>query len=135
MNSAPLLQAAGQDHLELLTANDRAWLAEVFAEDTPDPGTITLSELKALSPRERERFRRRRTRFLRMMPLLETPVVTEVMRTLRLLATSSIRSNLHQQDIPILDGEPGVGKTHILQTHAGEEMWRLALHRSLDLED
>lgn len=126
---------ADGEHLDLLTATDRAWISEVFADDVRDPGQVSLSELATMTRRQRERFRMKRTRFLRMMPLLETNVVSDVMERLRMLANSSIRSDLHQQDIPILDGEPGVGKTHILRTHAAEEMCRLALHRSIEMED
>jgi hypothetical protein len=121
--------------MQLLTDTDRAWISEVFADAVPDPGRVTTAQLAAMSPRERERFRIRRTRYLRMVPLLETGVVNDVMGRLRLIANSAIRSDLHQQDIPILNGEPGVGKTMMLKTHAAEEMRRLALHRSLDLED
>jgi hypothetical protein len=107
----------------------------VFADNVPDPGCVTVAQLAAMSPRERERFRVHRTRYLRMMPLMETSVVVDVMGRLRLIANSAIRSDLHQQDIPILNGEPGVGKTMMLKTHAAEEMRRLALHRSIALED
>jgi hypothetical protein len=135
MTFAPSLDAADRDHLELLTPEDRDWIGDIFAADIVDPGVVSLARLAEMSRRERERFRIQRTRYLRMMPLLETTVVSEVMGRLRLLANSSIRSNLHQQDIPILNGAPGVGKTHMLNTHAAEEMIRLALHRSIDLED
>jgi len=135
MRRAPFLQAADTDHLQLLSDADRAWIREVLADNVLDPGVVTSTELSAMSLRERERFRIRRTRFLRMMPLLETSVVHDVMGRLRLVATSAIRSDLHQQDIPILNGEPGVGKTMMLKTHAAEEMRRLALHRSIALED
>lgn len=135
MSLAPLLQSSEHDHLQLLTDEDRAWISEVFADNVPDPGHVTPAQLAAMGLRERERFRVRRTRYLRMVPLLETGVVNDVMGRLRLIANSAIRSDLHQQDIPILNGEPGVGKTMMLKTHAAEEMRRLALHRSLDLED
>ncbi|NUU06436.1 ATP-binding protein [Leifsonia sp. C5G2] len=135
MTLGPNLQAATADHLDLLTPTDRAWISEISADHVLDPGRPTGAALASMNRRQRERFRIGRTRFLRTMPLLETPVVTDVMGRLRLLAHSSVRSDLHQQDIPILNGDPGVGKTHIVRTHAAEEMSRLALHRSIDLED
>ena len=131
----PTLAAAEHDHLELLTDEDRAWIRDVFATDVPDPGRVTPAQLATMSPRDRERYRIARTRYLRMVPLLRTTVVDDVMRRLRLMAASAIRSDLHQQDIPILSGAPGVGKTMMMKTHVAEEMQRLALHRSLDLED
>lgn len=124
-----------EDPHQLLTVADRDWISDVFADRVPDPGRITRKQLTAMNERERERYWIQRTRYLRMVPLLETNVVTEVMGTLRLVANSAIRSDLHQQDVPIVNGEPGVGKTMMLKTHAAEEMQRLALHRSLDLED
>ncbi|MBN9632072.1 MAG: AAA family ATPase [Actinobacteria bacterium] len=135
MMSLPSASGDNDEHLELLCAADRAWISEVFADNVADPGQISPSELVALTQRQRERLRMKRTRFLRTMPLLETNVVRDVMARLRMLANASIRSDLHQQDIPILNGEPGVGKTHILWTHAAEEMCRLALHRSIEIED
>lgn len=127
--------AAADDPAELLTEADRAWISQVFADSVADPGWVSAEQLAAMNDRDRERFRVRRTRYLRMVPLLQTTVVDSVMGRLRLIANSAIRSDLHQQDIPILNGEPGVGKTMILKTHAAEEMLRLALHRSLALED
>jgi len=127
--------AARFDPEELLTARDRAWISDVYADGVPDPGRVTPEQLAAMNPRDRERYRLQRTRYLRMVPLLETSVVNDVMGQLRLIANSAIRSDLHQQDVPIVNGEPGVGKTMMLKTHAAEEMIRLALHRSIDLED
>lgn len=135
MPLAPVPQSPEDDYSALLTEKDRAWIGDVMADGVPDPGCVTPAELAAMSVRERERFRVRRTRYLRMVPLLETSVVNDVMGRLRLMANSAIRSDLHQQDIPILNGEPGVGKTMMLKTHAAEEMLRLALHRSIALED
>ncbi|GIT78476.1 hypothetical protein LLS1_01450 [Leifsonia sp. LS1] len=131
----PTAEHTDHSHLQLLTARDREWIDEVFATNVPDPGTCTPEQLEVMELRVRERYRMQRTRYLRMMPLLETPVVTDVMSRLRLMANSAIDSDMHQQDILILNGEPGVGKTMILRTHAGDEIRRLALHRSLALED
>jgi len=123
------------DHMLLLSERDRAWIHKVFADDVRDPGRVTKAQLAAMSPRGKERFRIQRANYLRMVPLLETSVVNEVMGRLRLIASSAIRSDMHQQDIPIVNGEPGVGKTMMLKTHAAQEMQRLALHRSIALED
>ncbi len=122
-------------HLALLTPRDRAWVDDIYGNRTPDPGRLSMDEISALSERERERYAIRRTHFLRMTPLVQTTIVAGVMGPLGVMARSAIRSDLHQQDIPILNGEPGVGKTMILKTHAAMEMHRLALHRSLELED
>jgi len=135
MSSTARVQSDAPDHLALLTSADRRWISEVFAENVTDPGFLTQSQLDEMNSRDRERYRVQRTRFLRMTPLMETSVVRDVMGRLRLIAGSAIRSDLHQQDIPILNGEPGVGKTMMLKTHAAEEMRRLALHRSIALED
>ena len=122
-------------HLELLTTEDRVWIDDIYGDRTADPGRLSPEDLARLTERERERYAMRRTRFLRMMPLIKTSIVAEVMEQLDLMANSSISSDLHQQDVPILNGDPGVGKTMILKTHAAEEMQRLALHRSIELED
>ncbi|WP_314138521.1 ATP-binding protein [uncultured Plantibacter sp.] len=135
MNASRFSVTPDDDPNELLTAEDRAWISDVYADDVLDPGRVTPAQLAAMNARDRERYRMQRTRYLRMVPLLETSVVRDVMGKLRLIANSAIRSDLHQQDIPILNGEPGVGKTMMLKTHAAEEMMRLALHRSIELED
>lgn len=122
-------------HLALLSTRDRAWVDDIYGNRTPDPGKLSAGEIAALTERDRERYAIRRTEYLRMTPLVQTSVVAGVMGPLGVMARSAIRSDLHQQDIPILNGEPGVGKTMILKTHAAMEMHRLALHRSLDLED
>jgi hypothetical protein len=135
MTSALTPNAPDTSHLELLTKRDRLWAEDVLAETVLDPGRISFDKLAAMNMRDRERYRMRRTEYLRMMPLLETEIVADVLGRLRLLGKASIRSDLHQQDIPILNGEPGVGKTMIVKTHAAEEMRRLAFQRSIDVED
>lgn len=129
------LGAADDDPELLLTAEDRAWISDVLARDVAEPHPVTREQLAAMPGKERLRFDRSRRDFLQLVPLLETPVVTKVMAHLRLHAKSAVRSNMHQQDVVILNGQPGVGKTMMLKTHAAEEMLRLALHRSLELED
>ncbi len=126
---------AEQEHLGLLTVEDRKWVDDIYGHGTPDPGRLSVAQLSKLSARDRERYAMRRTEFLRMSPLVKTSIVEDVMGHLETMASSAIQSDLHQQDVPILDGEPGVGKTMILKTHAAEEMQRLALQRSIDLED
>lgn len=129
------LESATQEPVLLLTGEDRAWISDVFAEEVADPGRVTAKQLAGMGRRERARFDGARANFLLRVPLLETSVVARVMGDLRLHAKSAIRSDLHQQDLLILNGEPGVGKTMMLKTHAAEEMRRLALQRSLALED
>lgn len=135
MNPARRLSAGDEDPTQLLTDQDRAWIDDVLAQDVVEPSPVTADRLIAMSIRDRVRFNISRANYLRRAPLLETPVVTTVMESLRQHAKSAIRSDMHQQDVIILDGEPGVGKTMILKTHAAQEMRRLAVHRSLDLED
>lgn len=127
--------AAADDERQLLTEEDRQWIRDVLAEDIADPGRVTRKQLASMDARDRERFHMQRVRHLRMVPLLQTSVVSAGMAQLRRMARAAIRSDLHQQDILILNGEPGVGKTMMLKTHAAEEMLRLALRRSIDCED
>jgi hypothetical protein len=130
------VEAAIKDPLTLLTRADRAWMRRVVAQSVPDPGTKSMAEIEALSPRDRLRFRDQRTRLLRMLPLMETTVAKTVMTQLRVIAASAIANDdQHQQDVPILDGEPGVGKTMLLKSHAVEQMHALAVARSIKLEE
>lgn len=129
------VEAADEEPAQLLTSKDRAWISDVLSYDVAEPRPITSEQLAAMTARDHARFNLTRANYLLRVPLLETPVVTRVMASLRLHAKSSIRSDMHQQDIVILNGEPGVGKTMMLKTHAAEEMLRLALHRSIELED
>ncbi|SMQ58232.1 AAA domain-containing protein [Plantibacter sp. VKM Ac-1784] len=134
MNTTRHVDAADANPILLLTDVDRAWISEVLAIDIAEPRPVTAEQLAAMTDRERSWFNLARTNYLRRVPLLDTPVVTTVMEALRQHAKSSIRSDMHQQDVVILDGEPGVGKTMMLKTHAAEEMKRLAFQRSLELE-
>lgn len=122
-------------HLELLVESDRAFIDEIYARGLVDPGVRTSEQLSTLNERDLMRYRMQRTRYLQMIPLIETPIAESVMERLTIIAATAIRSKLHQQDVVIVDGEPGVGKTMLIKTHVAQELKRLALLRSIEIED
>ncbi|MBO9046101.1 ATP-binding protein [Curtobacterium flaccumfaciens pv. flaccumfaciens] len=124
--------------LSLLAPEDRDFVSGVFSDRIEDPGFRSRAQLELMDPFDREDYDDARLAYLRMTPLIETTVVSDVLGALETSAKTAARvhrrsdlvqAKLHSQDILILDGDPGVGKTMICSVHLATEMINSARRR------
>lgn len=134
LTPSPLIEF-DEGAMALLTPHDRGYVRRILALDVPDPRRRSREEIDALAPRDRVRYDRARARFLRSMPALITCAGERVLSTLRVAAKSSVDQEDRNQDTLVLSGEPGVGKTTLAKMFVAAELCRLAINRSIDIED
>lgn len=113
-------------HLELLSPEDRQFYRRTLCLDASDPGKRTMNQLDQMKRDERLLYDDSRADWHAAMPLLATRSVAIVMDELNASAWAASSRDSRRQSVPVLDGEPGVGKSMIAKAFAATEMERLA---------
>ncbi|ROR36641.1 TniB protein [Curtobacterium sp. JUb34] len=134
MPTAELIaQATADDPTFLLCPEDQLFIRDTLNEQ-PDPGFRTVAQLQQMTMSDRMLYDHDRAMWHATVPLLRTPQASAVLDQLTMIGTAATNLSMHQQGVPLINGEPGVGKSMIARSYAADEMIRLTVLRELEIE-
>ncbi|ROQ37058.1 AAA domain-containing protein [Frondihabitans sp. PhB188] len=96
----------------------REWMRDVAQMNAMDPGHVSAEDLAAMTPLERRRFDRARRRFLKAGPLIFTSLANDVFEQLQVAIKADEAGSSESNDMLLLSGPAGVGKSKIANTLA-----------------
>ncbi len=126
-------QPTVKDPTFLLCPDDQLFIRDTLNE-RPDPGFRTVTQLQQMTTRDRMLYDHDRAMWHATVPLLRTSQASAVLDQLTTIGTAASNLSMHQQGVPLINGEPGVGKSMIARSYAADEMIRLTVLRELEIE-